>query len=262
MDYRKVTREDLRKLARGRVFTTEELAETFHRSHPQAAKIAFDLRKRGLLTAVQRGVYASVPLDADPKSFHPDPFLSSSTALGPTYAFSHQSALVLLGAEQTVRKTVHVSAPSVRPRTRLVGRLLVHVHSSPRDTWKEATTTVRRSGLTLRVTTPERTLVDLAALPNSEQDYEEDLLAFRSLLPKVDPRHLLREVRSAPNRSTRARVGHLLHACGSDTPPTSGVLNAIQVSVSGGSPSYFATAPGARSNRFDARFKLVYPGVT
>jgi len=247
MDYRKVTREDLRKLARGRVFTTEELAETFHRSHPQAAKIAFDLRKRGLLTAVQRGVYASVPLDADPKSFHPDPFLSSSTALG---------------AEQTVRKTVHVSAPSVRPRTRLVGRLLVHVHSSPRDTWKEATTTVRRSGLTLRVTTPERTLVDLAALPNSEQDYEEDLLAFRSLLPKVDPRHLLREVRSAPNRSTRARVGHLLHACGSDTPPTSGVLNAIQVSVSGGSPSYFATAPGARSNRFDARFKLVYPGVT
>jgi hypothetical protein len=117
-------------------------------------------------------------------------------------------------------------------------------------------------GLTLRVTTPERTLVDLAALPNSEQDYEEDLFAFRSLMPKVNPRQLLREVRRTLNGSTRARVGHLLQACRSESPLTSEVLNAIQESLSGASPSYFATTPGVRSNRFDARFKLVYPGAT
>jgi predicted transcriptional regulator of viral defense system len=261
MEYRKVTRGDLRRLARGRVFTTEELAETFHRSLPQAAKMAFDLRKRGLLTKVQRGVYASVPLDADPKSFRPDPFLTSRRALGESYAFSHQSALVLYGAEQTVRKTVHMSAPGVRPRSRAVGGLLVHVHGAPRDSWKNATTTVRRGGVSLRVTTPERTLVDLAALPNSQQDYEEDLIAFRSLMPKVDPRRLLREVRGAPNGSTRARVGHLLEASGAGTSLPSELLRAIQESVSGASPSYFATRPRDPSNRFDARFKLVYPGA-
>lgn len=261
MEYRKVTREDLRKLARGRVFTTKELAESFHRSLSQAAKMAFDLRKRGLLTQVQRGVYASVPLDANPNNFHPDPFLTAHSVLGGSFAFSHQSALVLLGAEQTVRKTVHMSAPEVRPRSRAVGDLSVHVHRAARDTWWNATMSVRRGGVSLRVTTPERTLVDLAALPNSEQDYEEDLVAFRSLVPKVDPRRLLREVRSTRNRSTRARVGHLLEASGAEKEFPSKVVTAIQESTSGASPSYFATAPGLRSNRFDSRFKLVYPGV-
>jgi predicted transcriptional regulator of viral defense system len=260
MEYRRVTREDLRKLARGRVFTTKELAETLHQSHPRAAKTAFDLRKRGLLTGVQRGVYASVPLDADPKRFQPDPFLSARAALGPAYAFSHHSALVLHGAEQTVRKSLHVSAPSARPRSRRVGRLLVHVHRSLPNTWGSATMIVRRGGSALRVTTPERTLVDLAALPNSEQDYEEELSAFRSLMPKVDPRRLLREVRRTQNISTKARVGHLLYFSGSAVRSASEVLGAIRESVARASPTYFATVPGARSNRFDSTFRLVYPG--
>ncbi|MGP8073252.1 MAG: type IV toxin-antitoxin system AbiEi family antitoxin domain-containing protein [Thermoplasmata archaeon] len=262
MEYRKVTREDLRELARGRVFTTEELAETFHRSLPQAAKMAFDLRKRGLLTKVQRGVYASVPLEADPRSFHPDPFLTSRRVLGKAYAFSHQSALVLHGAEQTVRKTVHVSAPRVRSRRRVVGGFVVHVHRVSPDTWRESTTTVRRGGIPLRVTTAERTLVDLAALPNSKQDYEEDLLAFRTLIPKTDSRRLLREVLNAPSRATRARVGHLLQANGSEMPSDSEILKKIEEAALGAGPTYFATTPRVRTNRFDRRFKLVYPGVS
>jgi predicted transcriptional regulator of viral defense system len=261
MEYRRVTREDLRKLARGRVFTTKELAETFDRSLPQAAKMAFDLRKRGLLYKVQRGVYASVPLDANPSTFRPDPFLASRSALGERYVFSHQSALALHGAEQTVRQALHVSAPRVRARSRMIGEILVHVHRFPSDTWRNSTTTVRRGGVSLRVTTRERTLVDLAALPNSEQDYEEDLVAFRSLIPKADPRRLLREVHDAPNLSTRARVGHLLQASGIETPSVSKALKKIEESVSSASPSYFATTPRAGANRFDSAFKLVYPGV-
>jgi hypothetical protein len=102
--------------------------------------------------------------------------------------------------------------------------------------------------------------VDLAALPNSQQDYEEDLNAFRSLMPKVSLQRLLREVRSTPYDSTRARVGHLLQATGPETPPDSKVLEAIRELVSGAGPSYFATRPRAPANRFDSRFKLVYPG--
>ncbi|MFI5418742.1 MAG: type IV toxin-antitoxin system AbiEi family antitoxin [Candidatus Lutacidiplasmatales archaeon] len=260
MDRKRVTREELRLLARGRVFTTKEFAELFHRSLPRAAKLAFDLRKRGFLTEVQRGVYASVPLDADPKTFRSDPFLTVQLTLGRTYAFSHQSALVLHGVEQTVRRTIHVSAPGVRPRRRSVGRLVVHVHGAPQDAWTRAVAKVPRGGTLLRVTTPERTLVDLAALPNSMQDYEEDLEAFRSLLPKVNPRTLEREVRNARSASTRARVGHLLQAAGAEASLASRIRRVVGESGSKTSPSYFATSPHVASNRFDARFRLVYPG--
>jgi predicted transcriptional regulator of viral defense system len=260
MEYRKVSREDLRRLARDRVVTTEELAKLFQRPVSSAPKLAFDLQKRGLLTKVRRGVYASVPLEADPRSFRPDPFLSSSSALGEGYVFSHQSALVLHGAEQTVRKTVHMTAPLARPRMRKVGELSVHVHGSPLEGWRSASTRVRRGGASLRVTTPERTLVDLAALSNSVQDYEEDILAFRSLLARVDARRLRREVMRRRRASTRARVGHLLQASGVEASWLRELQRAIEESLSGSSPSYFATRPRASSNRYDSRFNLVYPG--
>lgn len=260
MDKRKVTREDFRRLARGRVITTRELAKVLHRSRAQAVKLAFDLRKRGLLTQVRRGVYASIPLDADPERFQPDPFLAAQGALGRRYAFSHLSALALHGLEQTTRSALDMTAPSVRSRTRKVGTLRVRLHSAPRDHWKNATMTVRRGGASLTVTTPERTLVDLAALPNSAQDYAEDVLAFRSLLPRVDPRRLLREVRRTPHASTRARVGHLLQVSGASDSLTSRVAKTIAESSSRTRPTYFATRPRAASNRFDPRFQLVYPG--
>ncbi len=260
MEYHKVTREDLRRLARAQVVTTQELAELFQRSPTRAAKLAFDLRKRGLLTEVRRGVYASIPLEADPRNFRPDPFLTACRAMGERYAFSHRSALTLLGGEQTVRASVEMTAPGVRPRRRQVGHVRVHLYCTPRDGWGRAQTTVRRGGTTLRVTTPERTLVDLAALPNSQQDYEEDLLAFRALMPRVNPKKLLREVMSRRSARVRSRVGHLLQSSGTEEAGLTDVLRAIQGSVSRSSPSYFATQPHAASNRFDPTFRVVYPG--
>jgi predicted transcriptional regulator of viral defense system len=242
------------------VLTTEELAKLLHRSRTEAARLAFDLRKRGLLSQVRRGVYASVPLEVDPAAFQPDPFLVARTAVGEAYVFSHQSALALHGAEQTVRKTVDLSAPAARARTRRIGGLVIRFHAAPPEGWREGVTTVRHGGVALRVTTPERTLVDLAGLPNSHQDYEEDLLAFRALLPFVDAKRLLREVHHAPRPSTRARVGHLLEVSGVDGPRFSSVVRALSSSAKEASPGYFATRPGVASNRFDSRFQLVYPG--
>lgn len=260
MERKKVSRQELLELARARVFTTEELARIFNATPPHAAKLAFDLRKKGLLTPVKRGVYASVPLDTDPEGFRPDPFLSTHKALGEGYTFSHQSALVLLGGEQTVRKTVDVSASGVRSRRRNLGALVVHVHSVPEGALTNVTTRVRRGRDWLQVTSPEQTLVDLAALPNPIQDYEEDLEAFRTLLPKTDPKKLLAVLRATKSPSTLARVGHLLSASGETSPEVAEVLRSIRNSLVHAGPSYFATRPHAPSNRFDREFKLVFPG--
>ena len=232
----------------------------YHLSRPRAAKLAYDLRARGFLVEVKKGLYASVPLDIDPKGFRPDPFLTVHKALGKNYAFSHLSALALLGFEQTVRKTIHVTAPGVRARRRKIGDLMVHVHSAKKVGWDDATTTVRRGGVSLRVTTPGRTLVDLAALPNSMQDYEGDLEAYRSLLPKTDPKSLRSAILSNPSITTRARLGHLLAAVTPGVFVSEDTLTAIQDSVKKASPIYFATKPRTASNRYDSRFRVIYPG--
>lgn len=260
MERDEVRRQDLLQLARAQVVTTRELAKIFGTSPPHAAKLAFDLKKKGFLTRVQRGVYASVPLDTDPRGFHPDPFLAVHKALGGGYIFSHQSALTLLGGEQTVRTTVDVSAPGARSRRRDLGSFVVHVHGVPVGALKDATTRVRRGGATLKVTSPEQTLVDLASLPNPVQDYEADLEAFRTLLPRADLKKLLAVLSVTKSIATLARVGHLLRVNARASLEMTDVLRSIRNSLVHAGPVYFATRPRDPSNRFDHEFKLVYPG--
>jgi predicted transcriptional regulator of viral defense system len=260
MERNKVTRQDLLRLARARVFTTQDLAEIFDVSPSHAAKLAFDLRKKGLLTPVKRGVYAAVPLEADPKGFRPDPFLATQKALGEGYIFSHHSALALLGGERAVRRTVDVSAPGVRSRRRNLGNFVVHIHSIPKEVFVKVTTRVRRGGVTLLVTSPEQTLVDLASLPNPMQDYQEDLEAVRTLLPKSNPGKFLEVVRATRSPATLARVGHLLCTGGKPALQLAEVLRLIRNSLVHAGPIYFATRPNEPTNRFDRDFKLVYPG--
>ncbi|MGI0131656.1 MAG: type IV toxin-antitoxin system AbiEi family antitoxin domain-containing protein [Thermoplasmata archaeon] len=261
MERRKVTRLEFLQLARAQVVTTGELAKILAATPSRAARLAFDLKRRGLLTRVKRGVYASVPLDADPSGFRPDPFLAVQKALGGGYTFSHQSALSLLGGEQMVRRTVEVSAPGVRSRRRHLGNLVVHIHSVPGGDLKDFTTRVRRGGARLAVTSPERTLVDLASLPNPVQDYEAVLEAFRTLLPRSEPKRVLAAARATHSAPILARVGHLLKTSVPASPEMTEVLRSIRNSLAHAGPVYFATRPRDRSNRFDREFKLVYPGA-
>ncbi len=258
----KVTRQELLELARARVVTTAEVARMLRISRGRAARLAFELKRRGLLTRIQRGVYASVPLEVEPGSLRPDRFVAVQKALGEGYAFSHFSALALLGGEHNVRRSVHVVARDVRPRRRWVGEIAVQVRRIPTQAWIEDISVVRRGGSSLRVTTPERTLVDLAALPAAQQDYEEELAAFRCLLPRSDPGTLARELRRVRRRKTLARAGHLLRESGLAKGEFSKLLSVLRLRAAPAGPSYFGTEPKVPGNRFDPDFKLVYPGAT
>ena len=263
MERRRVDREALLRVARGRVLTTRGLAQALRVAPRNAAKAAFDLKARGFLKGLQRGLYAAVPLEVEPRRFVPDPFLAVHRALGERYAFSHYSALALLGAEQQVRRGVHVEAPGVRPRRRSVGTTPLHVHAASARDWEGATMKVRRGGATLLVTTPAQTLVDLAALSEPEQDYEEVFEAFKSLLPRVDPVHLSRAARGVSNTAALARLGHFLSRTVGDPPMFRGfgpVLADLEQAVAHSSPKYLGTRPRDPSSRYDRRFKVVYPG--
>src|SRR5271169_2491601 len=148
------------------------MARLLNRSPRSASKVAMGLRRRGLLVRVRRGEYAVAPLDVDPAGFRPDRYLVVQKALKGPFAFSHQSALSLLGGEQSVHRTVHVTEPGKRSRRTRVGFWTAHVHGTPTAGWGSASLQVRRGRESFLVTTPEPTLVDMASLPRSRQDYE------------------------------------------------------------------------------------------
>ncbi len=118
---------------------------------------------RGKLKKLARGVYASVPPGAEPATFQPDRFLAAA-ALRPDAIFSHHSALELLGAAHSEWR--HCTAYSARRSQAfdldgLELRFLSHPQRLVRqDAVELGTRIVHRLDRELRVTGPERTLLD------------------------------------------------------------------------------------------------------
>jgi predicted transcriptional regulator of viral defense system len=259
-DDKQKVRQLLAELAKDRVVTAHQLAEMLGEDQRHASNVVRSLRSKGLLLNVQRGVYASVPLEVSPGNFRPDPVLVVHAVLGQEYAFSHFTALLLHGAEHNAHRTVHVTKPGVRSRRLMVGNVPVHVHGVSDKNWDLAVTTVKRGRASLAVTTPERTMLDLVGLPPKKQDYEEVVHAFLGLKQKMSMPDLVAESMLWGNNTTLARMGHLLshHASAENGDPFGGKMGEF---VALRSPYYFGTQPRNPANKLDSTFNVVYPGA-
>jgi predicted transcriptional regulator of viral defense system len=130
----------------------------------------------GKLKLVSRGVYAVVPPGIDSKAFQPDPFLVAA-AVRPEAVFSHHCALELLGVSHSVWNQVTLYA-NRRRRPLDAERVTICFLEQPREMRKNsggkfATRTVERQGKLLRVTGPERTLVEGFSRPGLVGGLEE-----------------------------------------------------------------------------------------
>jgi predicted transcriptional regulator of viral defense system len=118
---------------------------------------------RGRVRMLERGLYAAVPAGLDAARYWPDRFLAAA-ALRPAGIFSHHAALELLGAAHSEWNECTVLTNRRRRPLRLGNvevRFLGHPAPLRRLGRQElGTRDVERSGRILRVTGPERTLVD------------------------------------------------------------------------------------------------------
>jgi predicted transcriptional regulator of viral defense system len=119
--------------------------------------------EKGRLKIVAREVYASIPPDMTPARFQPDRYLVA-TAARSDGIFSHHAALELLGAAHSDWNVCTILTSRRRPPIQLEG-VTVRFLDHPKalllaKTEKLGTRTVERLGRTLRVTGPERTLID------------------------------------------------------------------------------------------------------
>ncbi len=198
------------------VFTGEELAKHLS-SHgevgerTQEAFLAYH-QKTGRVVRVRRGLYAVVPAGTDPDSYPIDPLLIAAK-LTPDAVLSHRTALEFHGRAYSVQEYFTYSAS--RPLERLTFRSYVFrgamFPQALRRAGKEniGVLTAERAGLELRVTSLERTLVDVLDRPDLSGSWEEIWRSLESVeffdLDEVVTYALL-----LANATTAAKVGFFL----------------------------------------------------
>jgi predicted transcriptional regulator of viral defense system len=151
-------------LATRTVFSLEELREAMGRRSPSAVRTWLKFHgSRGRLKPLERGLYATLRPGADPEKVQPDPYLVAA-ALRPDAVFAYHSALTLLGAGHSDWNVVTVlSHRRRRPLALSTARVEVLPYPAALLRGGAAELGVRPVPYletTLRVTGPERTLVD------------------------------------------------------------------------------------------------------
>lgn len=129
----------------------------------RAREMARYYTRTGRLRRLARGVYAVVPPGTDPDRFTPDPYLVGA-ALRQDAILSHHAALDLLGVSRSVFRRFTFFTGIVRRPLRVAG-LEWHALAQPQALVRTGqvqfgTTSVDRQGVVVRLTGPERTLVD------------------------------------------------------------------------------------------------------
>ena len=192
------------------VFTRTEFGAIRDHASARTGKnlLAYYLRE-GRLLRVRRGLYAVVPRGVDAASFTPGPYLVA-TQLAPDATVALHAALQYRGRTYASWNRFHVATRTKVTAFTFRGSSYLPVRP-PAQTGTSATGVVeeRHAGGTVRVTSFERTLVDLVDAPDVGGGFEE---VWRSLemveffdLEAVVAEALVRDV-----AVTAVRVGFFL----------------------------------------------------
>jgi predicted transcriptional regulator of viral defense system len=198
------------------VFTHEEYLAAYGARGDRSPRTADSLLSRhagtGKILHVRRGLYATVPAGATPDTFQVDPFLLAAK-LAPDAAIAYHAALQFRGRTYSVwhRFTV-LTRSHVRPLTFQANEIRGVRPPRALDGLPDLGGGIiaePHAGGTVRVTTFERTLVDLFDAPDLGGGWEEvwrslEMVEFFDLEAVVD--HTLRR----GSALTTARVGFFL----------------------------------------------------
>ena len=177
----------------------------------QTALLAYH-ENRGHIVQIRRGLYASLPLRADPKTWRADPYAIASH-LAPDAVVGYHSALAFWGKAYSSRSTLtyltqrsngrpfqyqQTTYQPVRPPKRLIEK-----HRTQFDVKKE------RRGSTINVTGLERTLVDVLDRPRVAGGWEEIWRSLESI-GYLDINTIIEYALLLGNATTIAKVGFYL----------------------------------------------------
>ena len=203
-------------LAQQAVFTVEELDRFLSArgsGNPNTRRSLLTYyRNQGRVKPIRRGLYATVPLGGDPVSSPVDSYLVAAK-MTPDAVLAYHTALEFHGKAYSVYTRLHyVSASKSLPLTfQSHDFIRAPVPSPLRAKGKEMFGVTRhvRSGVEIRVTNHERTLVDVLSRPDLTGSWEE---IWRSLeaVEFFDLDQVIAYVHLLGNATTAAKVGFFL----------------------------------------------------
>jgi predicted transcriptional regulator of viral defense system len=141
-------------------FTPADAAEATDTDHARAARLLRHLAEEGWVARLQRGLYTTVPLEAeDPKTWTADPWAVAAAALGPGYVGGWTALHHWDLTDQLFSTTVFITTRPVPRRRRTIGRARFELrHRSESALF--GTRRVWRDGIPVDASDRERTLVD------------------------------------------------------------------------------------------------------
>lgn len=168
--------------------------------------------KKGRIIPIRRGLYGTVPVGGDPASSPVDPYLVAAK-LTPDAVLAYHCALAFHGKAYSVHTRLHyVSARKSMPLT-FQGHEFIRAPEPPglRAKGEELFGVIRRnrSGVDLRVTSLERTLVDVLDRPDLTGSWEEIWRSLESV-EFFDLDQVIAYVLLLENATTAAKVGFFL----------------------------------------------------
>lgn len=199
------------------VFTTDEiaafLAERGSTSPRTRSNLLQHHARRGHIVLIRRSVWAAVPPGTKPEHWSPDPY-AICARLAPDAIVGYHAALALHGLAYTAwSEYAYLTAAAPRPPFEWRGmtfRPVIHPAALRRARRESAgTAVIDRGGVDVRVSTPERTLVDCLHRPELAGGWEEiwravDGVQYLNIGAYVDYTLLL------GNATTAAKAGLLL----------------------------------------------------
>ncbi len=198
------------------VFTVDELEKYLRErgsTNPNTRKSLLTYyRTRRRILPLRRGLYAVVPAGSEPSTSAVDPYLVAAK-MAPDAVLAYHSALEFLGKAYSVYSRIdYVSTLKSLPLH--LGSIVIRgvpIPSALRSNRKEmfGVTFHQRSGVELRVTDFERTLVDVLDRPDLTGSWEEiwrslEMVEFFNLDKVIEYVNLLN------NATTAAKVGFFL----------------------------------------------------
>ena len=198
------------------VLTSDELQEWLDKAYSRnkrsrEALLSYHLRQGNLLR-IRRGLYAVVPPGGEVATCPVDPYLVAAKSSNDAVLAYHTALEAHGKAHSVFERYFFQSNRSLRPTTFRGARFECAVFPKAlRDAGQQnvATKMVDRAGVSVRVTSLERTLVDLLDRPDLGGGWEEIWRSLESV-EYFDLDLVLKYVRLLGNRTTAAKVGYYL----------------------------------------------------
>ncbi len=203
-------------LSRYAVFTVEELdrflSERGSGNLNTRRSLLTYYRKQGRIMPIRRGLYATVPVGGDPASSLVDPYLVAAK-LTPDAVLTYHTALAFHGKAYSVHMRLHYMSASKSAPLTFQGHEFIRapVPQALMAKGEEMFGVIRRkrSGVELRVTSLERTLVDVLDRPELTGSWEEIWRSLESV-EFFDLEQVIAYVLLLKNATTAAKVGFFL----------------------------------------------------